>query len=86
MTTLANIFTPAVRQWIYGVLLVAVPGLILYGVVNAEQAAFWLAFGGAILGQGTALVSLTAQKALGVVPGKAAAKAPVKKAAPPHKA
>lgn len=54
--------TEDLRQYVYNVLVVAVPGLILYGTITAEQAAFWLAFGGAILGIGTAAAALKTQR------------------------
>lgn len=53
--------SPAVRRWLYGVLLVGLPLLIAYGIVNKEDALLWIAFGGAILGQGTASAVLTVQ-------------------------
>lgn len=52
--TIISWLTPTVRQWLYGVLTVAVPLLIAYGVLDAERAALWVALGGAVLGLGTA--------------------------------
>lgn len=50
MTRLAAVFTPAVRRWLYGVGVAAVPLLVVYGVVNVEQGAAWVAFLGALVG------------------------------------
>lgn len=47
-------FTPRVRQWFYGVLTMAMPLLIGYGVLDNQQAALWVALAGAVLGLGTA--------------------------------
>ena len=41
--------SPAVRLWLYGIAGAAVPLLVIYGVVNAEQGAAWLAVAGALL-------------------------------------
>lgn len=43
------------RKWLYGVLLAAVPILIIYGVLDSEAAPLWVALAGAILGPGVAL-------------------------------
>jgi hypothetical protein len=56
------VFTPAVRQWLYNVSLVAVPLLVVYGIVDDKTAALWVALGAAILGQGTAAVTLKTQR------------------------
>jgi hypothetical protein len=58
----AAVFTPAVRQWLYNVSLVCVPLLVVYGIVDDKTAALWVALGGAILGQGTAAVTLKTQR------------------------
>lgn len=46
--------TPARRLWLYRVLLAALPLLIAYGALTADQAALWIAAAAAILGIGTA--------------------------------
>lgn len=46
--------TPAVRRWLYLVLLTAVPLLIAYGAISDETAPLWIALGGAVLGMGVA--------------------------------
>lgn len=47
-------FSPARRLWLYRTLLAALPLLIAYGAISADQAALWIALAGAILGLGTA--------------------------------
>lgn len=59
--------SPKFRQWLYGVVLVAVPILIAYGVVSAEHAALWAALAAAVLGQGTAFTALAQQRRAGVI-------------------
>lgn len=54
--------TAALRQYLYNVLTVAVPVAIAYGIIDANQAALWLALGGASLGIGTAAVVLRQQR------------------------
>jgi len=44
-----KVFTPAVRGWIYGVELAALPLLVHYGLVDVKAAPLWLAFGLALL-------------------------------------
>jgi hypothetical protein len=70
---IANLFTPAVRQWLYAVLLAGVPLLIVYGIVSADTAPLWIALGGAILGHGTATVALAKQRQAAKPEGKEAA-------------
>lgn len=41
--------TPAVRRWIYGLALAALPLLIYFGLVEPEAAPLWLAFVVALL-------------------------------------
>lgn len=41
--------TPAVRRWIYGLCLAALPLLIHFGLVEPEAAPLWLAFVVALL-------------------------------------
>ena len=52
--TLVSWLTPEVRRYLYGVLTALVPILIAYGVIDAQQAALWVALALAILGLGTA--------------------------------
>lgn len=69
MSKIADTITnPQVRQWLYGVMTVAVPILISIGVIDANQAALWLALGAAVLGTGTATVAVAAQRKSGVLP------------------
>lgn len=42
------------RKWLYGVLIAAVPLLIVYGVIEDAQAPLWIALVGAVLGNATA--------------------------------
>lgn len=56
------LISPKFRQWLYGVVLVGVPLLIVYGVVSAEDAALWSALAAAVLGQGTAFTALAQQR------------------------
>ena len=46
---------PAARRYLYGIVTALVPLLIDYGVLEATQAALWLALAAAVLGTGTAL-------------------------------
>lgn len=62
MNKLGAVFTPAVRQWIYNVSLVGMPLLVVYGIVDDKTAALWVALGAAILGHGTAAVTLKVQR------------------------
>jgi hypothetical protein len=62
--TLAN---PRFRQWLYGVLLAAVPLLIIYGILDAEQAALWVGAGAAMLGLGTATGAVAKQRSNGTL-------------------
>ena len=49
--------SPAVRLWLYSIL-VALAGLgIGYGIVTAEQGGLWLALGAAVLGVGNLLAA-----------------------------
>ena len=54
---LAGVDWRRVRRWSYGVLTVAMPLLIAYGVLDHETAALWVAFGGAVLGHGVAAIN-----------------------------
>lgn len=58
--------TPAVRKWIYGVALAALPLLIGYGVLDEANAALWAALIGAILVPGLALANTPTIKSPGV--------------------
>ena len=53
-----NTFTPAVRKWIYGIAAAAIPVLVLFGVVAAEDTQVWLNFAAAVLGLGAAGLAL----------------------------
>jgi hypothetical protein len=65
-----TITNPQFRQWLYTVLLFAVPLLIAYGIIDAVTAALWIALGGAVLGLGTATGAVAKQRASGVLPSK----------------
>lgn len=41
--------TPALRRWLYGVCIAALPVLIYFGLVEPEAAPLWLAFVVALL-------------------------------------
>jgi hypothetical protein len=62
MMSIDSVFTPAVRQWLYNISLVGVPLLVAYGILDKDTALLWVAFGAAILGHGTAAVTLKAQR------------------------
>lgn len=47
------------RAWIYRILVAAIPILIAYGVLDAEDAALWVALAGALLGFGLATANTT---------------------------
>lgn len=51
-----SMLTPAVRQWLYGVVTALVPIFIIYGVIDHHEVALWLALAAAVLGTGTATV------------------------------
>jgi len=55
------------RQWLYGIVLLAVPILVVYGVIEDQAAPLWIALGSAILGQGTALGAVTIQRNAGIL-------------------
>jgi len=46
--------TPAVRKWLYGIAVVAMPLLIAYGLMDASRGSLWLAIVGAVLVPGVA--------------------------------
>ena len=52
--------TPAVRAWIYGVIIAAVPLLTAYGVLDDSKAAVWVAAAAAVLGLGTSAAHVKA--------------------------
>lgn len=54
--------SPQVRQYLYTVVTFAIPILVVYGVVDAEQVALWLALAAAVLGTGTAGVAIKRQR------------------------
>lgn len=64
----AVITNPRFRQWLYTLLLAAVPLLIGYGIIDVNQAALWLAAGGAVLGLGTATGAVAKQRSNGTLP------------------
>jgi hypothetical protein len=47
------------RKWVYGVALVAVPLLVLYGVIEEDSAPLWIALIGAVVAPSMALTHLT---------------------------
>jgi hypothetical protein len=67
-TILATLSNPKFRQWLYTVITIAVPILVSYGVVDANQVPLWLALAAAVLGTGTATISVAKQRAAGVLP------------------
>lgn len=46
-----------VRAYVYSILVVAVPLLIAYGVIDEQTAVLWLALAAAVLGLGLARVN-----------------------------
>lgn len=50
--------SPAVRRWVYGVALAAMPLAVLYGIVSEAAAPLWLALVGAVLVPGLALANV----------------------------
>ena len=44
-----TILTPAVRRWVYGIAIAALPLLIAYGILDEQTAPLWAAAIGAIL-------------------------------------
>lgn len=48
-----------VRKWIYGVALAGIPLLVVFGIIEQAQAPLWIAFIGAIVAPGLALVNLS---------------------------
>lgn len=50
------------RQYLYGIITVAVPILVVYGIVKAEDVPMWIALAAAVLGTGTATVAVTKQR------------------------
>ena len=62
---LDRLTTPASRQWLYGIVVAALPVLVVLGLVNSEDVALWLALAGAVLGigaTGTAFAAITKQR------------------------
>lgn len=43
MNRIKRLLTPAVRRWLYGVCLAALPLLVFYGLVSPEASPVWLA-------------------------------------------
>jgi hypothetical protein len=44
---------PAVRRWLYGVVVAMIPVLVLFGLISPESVQLWLNLAAAILGLGT---------------------------------
>lgn len=68
MDQIAKYLTPQVRQWLYSIVTVAVPLLMVYGIVDAETAPLWLGLAAAVFGTGTAAVAVANQRKNGVLP------------------
>lgn len=49
--------TPAIRKYIYGIVTAALPLLVVYGVLDSNDVALWLALAAGILGTGTAFAN-----------------------------
>lgn len=54
--------SPALRAWIYGVLVAAAPLAVVYGLLNEEEVALWLGVISAALGNGLALLNTPIKK------------------------
>ena len=50
--------SPAFRKWAYGLIAAAIPILVLFGTVAAEDVQVWLNFAAAVLGLGAAGLAL----------------------------
>lgn len=60
----------ATRQWLYGIVVAALPLLVVLKIVNPGDVPLWLALAGAVLGTGaagTAFVALKQQRKTGEV-------------------
>lgn len=71
MEQLSTILTPKVRQYIYGIVVAAIPLLLIAGLIAPEQAALWLNLGAAVLGLGTtttAAAAITSQRKNNILP------------------
>lgn len=62
--------SPQARQYLYGIITVAMPILVAYGIVDANQVVLWLALAGQVLATGTAAVAVAQQRKNGVLPAK----------------
>ncbi len=64
----------ATRQWLYGIVVAALPLLVVLKLINPGDVPLWLSLAGAVLGTGaagTAFVALSQQRKTGEVdPGK----------------
>ncbi|HEY9438274.1 MAG TPA: hypothetical protein VIS29_06425 [Streptomyces sp.] len=49
--------SPAVRTYIYGILVVLAAIAVAYGFITAEQGGLWLSLGAAVLGLGNLLAA-----------------------------
>lgn len=56
------IHDPAIRRWIYGILVALAAIAVAYGIVTIEQSGLWLALAGAILGLGNVLAARNTPK------------------------
>lgn len=57
--------SPAVRQWLYGIVTTALPILVVLKVIAPEDVPLWLALSAAVLGTvggGTAFVAIRSQR------------------------
>lgn len=61
-------FPPAVRQYLYSVLLATIPLLLVYGIIDGSAVALWVGLAGAVLGLGTATAAITSQRRDGTLP------------------
>lgn len=48
---------PAVRAWLYGLLIAAGPLTVFYGLMSEQEVALWLGVAAAALGNGLALAN-----------------------------
>lgn len=49
---------PAVRKYLYGVVVAMIPVLVGFGLVSPEQVQLWLNLAGAVLGLGTTVLAV----------------------------
>ena len=53
-----NIQDPAVRRYVYGIAVAAIPLLVIFGVIAQDDAQVWLNLAAAVLGLGTTALAL----------------------------